>query len=332
MSMGRTPPGRPSVRTAVIAAATVVITALVAVAQLAMASNALSPRANAAKPLQMFAMGNSYISGQGADNHQTIPADMTSYLPGTTGPANYCFRSRHAAVEVVARDLSVDLTNATCANSEPRHVDETVQFDEGLQIDRLPSTADIVVLQVIGNPEFIKVVECVQLRECDDATVARSVRVLDEEQRLHERRIVREVQRRAPDADVFVLGAPQVVPRVGQDQRARCGWFMSDREVAQLNRFIDTINAISRDNARRTGETYVDLARPGSPWNQRHDLCSADPWQWGPRVAAPQYGPDSIQLRHWLLGGHHPTMAGQRATAHVLEQYIRERGSVRIPR
>ncbi|NED70381.1 hypothetical protein G3I15_56620, partial [Streptomyces sp. SID10244] len=53
---------------------------------------------------------------------------------------------------------------------------------------------------------------------------------------------------------------------------------MSDPEVGMLNDFIGKVNEISRDNARRAGETFVDLARPGSPWNQRHDLCSADPW------------------------------------------------------
>ncbi|MGC4962296.1 GDSL-type esterase/lipase family protein [Gordonia sp. DT101] len=287
------------------------------------------PTVHAAAPLRMFAIGNSYISGQGADNYQTIPADMTSYRAGTTGPQNYCFRSRHAAVEIVAKRLGARFTNMTCANSQPRHIDQDAQFDEGRQIEHLPRDADVVVMQVIGNPEFIKVVECVQLRECDRRTVERSLRVLDDDQRFHERRIIREARAHAPTAHVYVLGAPQVVPRVGQDQRSRCGWFMSDPEVGMLNDFIGKINEISRDNARRAGETFVDLARPGSPWNQRHDLCSADPWEWGPRVAAPQYGPDNAKFRNWILGGYHPTQAGQRATAVVLEQVIRERESLR---
>ncbi|AZG45007.1 SGNH/GDSL hydrolase family protein [Gordonia insulae] len=302
---------------------------LLAVPLVAVVTVSVAPQGHASPGLRMFAMGNSYLSGQGADSHQTIPADMSSYRAGTTGPDNYCFRSRHAAVEVVARELGARFTNATCANSEPRHIDQTVQFDEGRQIDHLPADSDVVVMQVIGNPEFIKVVGCVQLGECDPRTVEKSLRVLDVGQRLHERRIYREVKARAPRAHIYTLGAPQVVPRVGQEYRTRCGWFLSDREVRLLNSFIGKVNEISRDNARRAGETFVDLARPGSGWNDRHDLCAADAWEWGPRVAAPQHAPDGLQFRHWILGSYHPTIAGQRASAAVLVRYIREREGLR---
>ncbi|MFW0784457.1 SGNH/GDSL hydrolase family protein [Gordonia sp. CPCC 206044] len=281
--------------------------------------------APAATPIRMVALGNSYLSGQGADNPGAIPADMTSYEPGTTGPDNYCFRSRFAAVALVARRLDARFTNVTCANSEPRHVDRVAQFDEGRQIDHVTADTDIVVMQVIGNPEFLTVIMCVQLGECDPRTIERSVTILDGEQRRHERQIIAEIKARAPHAHVYTVGAPPVAPRVGDEYRSRCGWFMSDREVVLLNRFIDKVNEVSRDNAARFGETFVDLDRPGSPWNGRHDLCSADAWVWGPRVAAPQHAPDAVQLRHWILGGYHPTKAGQRADAEVLMRYIRER-------
>ncbi|MED5801480.1 GDSL-type esterase/lipase family protein [Gordonia sp. Z-3] len=274
---------------------------------------------NAAPPIRMVALGNSYISGQGADDYRSVPADTSSYRSGTTGPNNYCFRSRHAAVEIVADRLGAQLTNATCAAAEPRHVDQIAQFDEGRQIDHLERAADIVVMQVIGNPEFLNVVACVQLSECDARTVERSMAVLDGEQRRHEQRIHREVRARAPQARIYILSAPQVVPRPGQEYHARCGWFMSDREVVLLNAFVDKIDEISRTNAQLFGATFVDLDGADSPWRaQRHDLCSAQPWVWGPRLHAPQYEPDSLSLRNWSLGSYHPTRAGQSATATVL--------------
>lgn len=274
---------------------------------------------NATPPIRMVALGNSYISGQGADDYRSVPADTSSYRPRTTGPDNYCFRSRYAAVEIVADRLGAQLTNATCAAAEPRHVDQIAQFDEGRQIDHVEPTADIVVMQVIGNPEFLNVVACVQLGECDARTVERSMAVLDGEQRRHEQRIYREVKSRAPHARIYTLGAPQVVPRPGQEYRARCGWFMSDREVVLLNAFIDKIDEISRTNAQLFGATFVDLGGADSPWHaQRHDLCSAQPWVWGPRLHAPQHESDTLSLRNWSLGSYHPTMAGQSATATVL--------------
>ncbi|MEE3848947.1 SGNH/GDSL hydrolase family protein [Gordonia sp. LSe1-13] len=301
-----------------------VTTVAVAVVAVLCATSVLT-HAEASPAPQMVALGNSYISGQGADDYRPFPADTSSYETGTTGPDNYCFRSRHAAVEIVARSLGAPLINVTCANAQPQHVDRTVQFDEGLQIDHLPADTDIVVMQVIGNPEFLNVVACVQLRECEPNTVRRSMRVLDEQQRHDERRIYRKIKARAPDARIYTLGAPQVVPRVGQEYRARCGWFMSDREVVLLNNFIDKVDEVSRANAALFGETFVDLDRAGSPWRQRHDLCSADPWIWGPRLHAPQYGPDNLSLLNWSLGSYHPTKAGQRATAQVLRDVIRAR-------
>lgn len=271
---------------------------------------------------RMLVMGNSYISGHGADAHRPFPADTESYHPGTTGPDNHCFRSVHSVGEVVARTLDADLTNVSCAASEPRHIDEVAQFDEGLQIDAVTADLDIVVLQVIGNPEFINVVGCVQLRECDRATLNRSLRAL-EKQRLHEREILAEIATRAPNADIYVMGAPQVVPRRGEEF-TRCAWFLSSAEVGILNAFIETINAISSDNARRASATFVDLDRPGSGWLDRHDVCAEEAWVWGPRIATPQAPEDMTDLVHWTLGSYHPTMAGHQASARVLLRYLEE--------
>ena len=282
---------------------------------------------------KMVVIGNSYISGQGAEKDAPIPAS-SSYEPNTTGPSNYCFRSKYAAVVTVASNLGLKLDFAACAASEPRHVDREIQrLDDGLlvnnelQINHVTADTDIVVMQVIGNPEFAKVVECVQMSfqpGCPEATVAQSIRVIEDQQRFEEQRIYREVKARAPQARIYTLGAPQAVPRVGDDFRHKCGWFMTVTEVSQLNRFIDTVNRVSAQNAALMGATFVDLAQPGSRWNEGHGLCSDEEWMWGPRLAQPQYFPSTFSWEWWLAGSYHPTYYGQLAIAQVLERVIRQ--------
>lgn len=116
-----------------------------------------------------------------------------------------------------------------------------------------------------------------------------------------------QVARRAPEADVVVVGYPQVAP-----PRGTCRALGVDAEQAGIARRVaDRLNASVRAAARQAGATWVDL----HPVSAGHDACAGkDAWVTGADYVPGQPAP------------LHPRVAGMRAAAAaVLEAVTGER-------
>lgn len=282
-------------------------------------------------------VGHSFTSANGADNGTVTYRDTESYQPGTTGPDNLCFRSRHAAAVQVAEQLGMAYVFAACAGAEPEHIYKTPQYDEGLQADWLTPDMDVVIMGGRGNPEFGQAIS--QLvdpsqdpflhcslqgavpGQCDaEATLLQWAVTAYENRGQEEQTIYDTIQARAPNAQVYAMGIPPVVPKLG-DNVDVCKWFLSDYEITPLANLIDSLNAMIRETAERNGAIFVDMSRPESPWVQaRHDLCAPypDAWVWGPRLLVPPYEGALTNPEMWATGSFHPTIPANNAMAAVL--------------
>jgi hypothetical protein len=110
----------------------------------------------------------------------------------------------------------------------------------------------------------------------------------------------------APNATVYVLGYPQVVPSSG----GRCPDVISPGEQEAIDTVITSLN--TKISAAVTdagsGFKFIDPTAPGSPF-EGHDLCSADPYFFGLNIAEHQFS-------------FHPNANGQIAYTELLASNI----------
>ncbi len=137
---------------------------------------------------------------------------------------------------------------------------------------------------------------------CRDAARAEGDLMARTSVRIQQRLVdaIREIRRRAPKAQVLVVGYPQLVPATGG-----CPGLLPIAS-GHLG-FARRVNKSLTDNlaraAERTGTAYVDV------WSASagHDICSEDPWVAG---QPGQLGGGAIPF--------HPLPAGQRAVADLV--------------
>lgn len=282
-------------------------------------------------------IGHSFTSANGADNGSVTYQDKQSYEPDTTGPTNLCYRSKHAAAVQVAEQLGMSYVFAACAGAEPEHLYRTPQYDEGVQTDWLTPDMTAVVMGTRGNPEFGKAIEqlvdptrdpgmhCSFVEYAVPGNCSLEANLLQwavdsyASREWEEQEIYDTVKAKAPNAQLYSMGIPPVVPQPGQDISV-CGWFLSQYEVAPLARLVDSLNAMLRVTAERNGAIFVDFTRPDSPWVQgRHDLCApSDAWLWGPRMLVPPRDDAVLSPDMWLTAAFHPNIPANDAMAEVL--------------
>lgn len=111
-----------------------------------------------------------------------------------------------------------------------------------------------------------------------------------------------EVRRRAPRAEIFVVGYPSVLPAEGPGCHPTVPYTPGD--VAYLRGVLIELNDEIRARAERAGVTYVDTAAP----SVGHDACARPGARWieGLLPAAP-----AIPL--------HPNALGQEALAQAVQ-------------
>jgi len=110
------------------------------------------------------------------------------------------------------------------------------------------------------------------------------------------RTAVRRVSQRAPDADVVVVGYPDILPTEGT---CRAVGVPAD-VLGPVAEVADLLNASLRRGARAAGASYVDMATV----SEGHDVCAKGrAWVNGPR------------FRAGIAAPFHPKVNGMRAVA-----------------
>lgn len=279
------------------------VAAAAAVVVVAVQPHTSSPAAPE-KPIDYVALGDSFSAGPLVPDARSDPAG--------------CFRSTNNYPAYLAGYLGVrSYRDVTCSGARTRDFQRRQQLAFGQttapQLRALSAGTDLVTVGIGGNDFglFGSIVgTCVSLREEDPDgspcrreftrrigghvvdTKARDARAVED----HVVGALRLVSRRAPDADVYVVGYPRLLPARGGCAAVGFadGDYLWGRRIEQL------LDASLRAAAERTGATYVDLHAA----SRRHDACAGDrAWLNG------------AQTFFGLAAGFHPFQQGMRGMA-----------------
>ncbi len=236
---------------------------------------------------EYVALGDSYTS-----------APLTGPMPERDG----CFRSEVNYPRRIADATGAELVDRSCGAATTEHLTQTQRTGVGSgnppQLDALDAGTDLVTLGIGANDFGIfgrLVLNCSRLATsdptgdpCATADARRGDSAVGEFLGQVEQRLVaaiEEIRGRAPDAQVLVVGYPQIVPADGTCDALPLA--TGDYPFAYgVNR---DINGALKGAAATTGVTYVDVFAASAG----HHICAEDPWIAGTspegREAAPYH-------------------------------------------
>ncbi|MGW1715381.1 SGNH/GDSL hydrolase family protein [Streptomyces sp. NPDC002156] len=268
------------------------------------------------------ALGDSYTSGP--------------RIPAQTGKPAGCDRSDRNYPSLVAKHLALDAADfrdMSCSGAKIADLSSAQSTDDGVnpaQLSALSARTGLVTLGVGGNDiGFAATVqECVKMgavyrltgsgRFTGNDAPCRAEYVSDGADEVAARidaagerltGALSEVRRRAPRAEVYVVGYPAILPSGGN----RCA---DDMTLAPDDvRFLDAkerqLNSVLRERAEAAGAVYVDTYGP----SVGRDACAARDTRWiEPLMPAADAAPV------------HPNERGERGMADAVVRALRTSG------
>jgi lysophospholipase L1-like esterase len=213
------------------------------------------------------AMGDSYTAGSGIQ-----PDDGTG-----------CLRSDRNYPHRIAERFGAHLDDASCGGATTVNADgvqQTLTGPNPPQLSDIDRRTDLVTISLGVNDAYysVLIVRCLQMAQSDPlgSPCRQSFQTPDGDQLLSQiprvgdqvERVIRLAQRKGPNAQVVVIGYPQLVPEKGTcpDLPFATGDYGYLAEY-----LVDLDNAI-RAAARHTGADYVDLLAA----SEGHDVCAGD--------------------------------------------------------
>ncbi|KPI28638.1 hypothetical protein OV320_5099 [Actinobacteria bacterium OV320] len=249
---------------------------------------ASAPAAVPAPPKGPYvALGDSYTSGP--------------RIPPQTGDPAGCDRSGRNYPSVVAKELGIkaaDFRDVSCSGATIADLTTPQSTDHGTnpaQLSALSASTRVVTLGIGGNDIGFSsmMTECVatgslfkladRLTDVTDNApckekyapgdadeVAQKIRATGD--RLA--RALTEIDRRAPEASVYVVGYPAILPAEGTE----CGRELplAPGDVTFLRQKQQELNTMLGERAQAAGATYVDTYAPSTG----HDACSSAGTRW----------------------------------------------------
>jgi lysophospholipase L1-like esterase len=261
----------------------------------------------AATTAAYVAMGDSYTSGP--------------KIPAQSGAAGGCDRSNHDYPSDVAAALKLTLTDVSCSGATTANILNTTQDvspgpDNPPQLTAVGSGTQVVSLQVGGDDlGFTSIIEnCVALTPWGPTKVGANCRNYYDPNGNNSLAnaitalaqpigsILADIHTAAPNAKVFVVGYPDILP-----QNGAC-WPSMPFETADaeyLNSVEQDLNTMLQETARTNGATFVNTYTP----SEGHNACTAESTRWVEPIV-PASPADPV----------HPNANGEAAMANELEQ------------
>ena len=235
--------------------------------------------------IDYVAMGDSFSAGPFIGTMRTDP----------TG----CARSRDNYPAFLADWLDVaSYTDVTCSAAVTADLyDQMVTFDgktTGPQLDAVSADTDLVTLGMGGNDFAIydSLIKCQDGAPCAVEDLKAAARKVAGRIEL----AVTRIQEAAPDATVYVVGYPDILPTEGT---CRAVGVTAD-VLGPVAEIAGQLNASLRRGATAAGASYVDMEAV----SEGHDVCAkGKAWVNGPR------------FRAGIAAPFHPKINGMRAVA-----------------
>jgi hypothetical protein len=236
---------------------------------------ALAPLAPASSaedgPLRYVAMGDSYSAASGV-----LPVDPTA--------PPQCLRSTANFAHVIAARTGAALTDVTCGAAQTRDYFESQHPGVAPQLDALSRDTELVTMTIGGNDNNTFISAIVQCGVAGAATLGRGSPCKDRygssfADDIRDTtypalvRALKAVHRRAPAAEVAILGYPWILPeRVGCFEKMP----VARGDVPYLRGIQALLNRKVRRAAEATGSTYVNLNKV----SEGHDACQPVGTRW----------------------------------------------------
>lgn len=228
----------------------------------------------------------------------------------TTDVADGCFRSRENYPALVAERLSLELTDVSCSGATTRNLLRPQVTMTGAtlpaQLDALFEDTDLVTISLGGNDAGLFADLTQGSTEAVLAGGESNVRRTMEQTRQRLVAGIQAVRERAPDAQVVVVGYPQIAPA-----RGACAELpVARRDAAFARRVNELLTEQLAAAAAATGADYIDVFAA----TEGHDLCSDDPWIADGTARPPDAAP------------YHPLAAEQEAVADLVVDLVSDGG------
>lgn len=253
----------------------------------------------AALILALVGMFVAACKGPASDDEPTYVALGDSYTagPGIGRPDGFdtCFRSRDNYPHQVAEEADLDLHDVSCSAGTTWAVRSAQTTPQGRtvapQIEAVTPETDLVTIS-LGANDFNVIgrvfITCVQLGRqglvgtpCADADARLGTRSLDNVADDIQRNVqtaVDDVRKRAPGAQVLVVGYPDIFP-----PDTTCELLpIPPADLPYARKVNDTLNNALRAAAQAEEVGFVDVFAA----TRGHHICSEDPWIAGATVVS----------------------------------------------
>ncbi len=227
--------------------------------------------ASIAQPLRYVAMGDSYSAASGV-------------LPPDPAADPRCARSLLNYPKLIAARTGARLTDVTCGGADTTDYASPQYDGVAPQLEALSKRTQLVTMTIGGNDSGVFISSIVQCGVAGLSTLGQGSPCRDQygssfEDTIREKtypslvEALTRVHRRAPNAEVAILGYPWILPEtVGCFDKMP----VAEGDVPYLRSLQRTLNDAVRRAAAATGSTYVDLNRV----SEGHDACQPIGTRW----------------------------------------------------
>ncbi|AJR18705.1 SGNH/GDSL hydrolase family protein [Pimelobacter simplex] len=238
---------------------------------------------------------------------------------GTLDGNDGCFRSRNNYPHLLAEAKDLELTDVSCsaATTDATDGEQVTPQKRRLapQLDALGPTTRLVTVGIGANDFNLIgriITTCVQIARTatgpspctalDAAAGPRSIESRLKDVQANVTRVLQDVQAKAPDAQVVMVGYPQIFP----DTTTGCDDLpLADGDLPLARRFNEGLNAAVQAAATAAGAEYLDVFSA----TDGHGICSDDPWIAGKNVEGKGFA-------------YHPYAKEQEVVAGLLEKVV----------
>lgn len=253
--------------------------------------------------------------GDGEGRYVALGDSYTSapQVGAPVGPAG-CHRSENNYPHLLASELDpAEFVDMSCGGATTAHLTTAQDIGSEVnppQLDAVTADTTLVTLGIGGNDVGLVQLasECVTSERssspCRDRLTSGGLDRLAEAVKGTEPKVSEvlvEIEDRAPEARVLVVGYPTVLPAPGEGCWPELP--IGAPDVAYLRDALNALNTMLAEQARSRGVEFVDTATP----TVGHDICQPQDQRWVEGLTSTA---DSAPL--------HPTARGQQAMANAV--------------
>ncbi len=216
------------------------------------------------------ALGDSFSSAEGVE----------PFLSGTDTvgpPANRCHRSTRAYARLLQNPVArLNLSAFVACSGATTGTMFAGQYNESPQFDALDAQTEVVTLTIGGNDiGFADVVTLCVVELCSFAIDNARDHLVPEDLGVKLELAYEEIQERSPNAEVYVLGYPSLVPPKSQIQGS-CEWGTAMGEISETQ--INSLRDLGEDL-----NDFIEMKAVAAGFNflpntvfDGHELCTSD--------------------------------------------------------